>query len=437
MVNEVLEYLRCRSLDVEEVESQKQSPVYIDGTLGTAGHTIAILKSNLKCRVVSFDRDAESMQWAKQRLEDEGLVERVALIQSDFRFAPMALEKLQEKVARGDGSTSLEAQANLENQEDDLWVESEGFLAPRVLFVGKEFRTRSGEVLLGNIAGALIDAGMSMFQVAWGERGLSFQRDAELDMRYDRSRGVSAFDLINRLSSKELEDLFFKFTDERWARRIAAIITDHRRRQVIHTTSELTSLIEAAIPAGVRRNMRVHPATKVFAALRLAVNDEFWALEHGAWSLTTTLNNAARLVILTYSSHEDRTVKRTFRRLAGRSTEPPLRQSRQERNALSKPPRASSMRSPLTQPSPVDDFSLELPSDVADLDPPDFLTDYLEGFGDSWVAKIVTGKPVEPSEDEIVRNSLARSCKLRVLEKAVVHNKRTSLSDHESSVPGC
>jgi 16S rRNA (cytosine(1402)-N(4))-methyltransferase len=377
--------------------------------------------------VISFDRDAESMQWAKQRLDNEGLLERVALLHSDFRFAPHALEQLQQVVREMSGverarseSTQCAEQANLENQEDDS-SESEGeethAAAPRVFFVGREFIGRAGEVFAGHIAGTLVDAGMSMFQVAWGERGLSFQHDAELDMRYDRRHGLSAFDLVNRLSSQELEDLFFKFTDERWARRIAAIITEHRRRQVIHTTSELTSLIEAAIPAGVRRHMRVHPATRVFAALRLAVNDEFWALEEGTWALSAVLANAARFVVLTYSSHEDRTVKRTFRRLAAISVPSGTEYSRQEAATLSMSSHTSSTRSPLTFSIEREAWSLELPTERDSLEAPAFLASSLSDFGQSWGMRIVTGKPIVPSIEEVERNPLSRSCKLRAVEK--------------------
>lgn len=432
MVSEVLAYLRCRSLDVKAgtKDGEVKSRIYIDGTLGTAGHTLAILKADPDNLVIAFDRDAESMQWAKRRIEDENLQHRVALVQSDFRFTPIALEKLEEVIksqkelqikSHADESPPLEnpdvSATNLENSEADLKVENGEDTLPRVLFVGQEFLGQ-GSVLPGNIAGGLIDAGMSMFQVAWGERGLSFGSDAPLDMRYDRTRGLSAFDLINRLSSQELEDLFFKFTDERWARRIAAVITEHRRRQVIHTTSELVSLIEAAIPFGVRRSLRVHPATRVFAALRLAVNDEFWALEEGAWAFSSALANEARLIILTYSSHEDRTVKRTYRRLAARSSSSENEYSRQEAAALSKSPRVSSMRSPLT--FSADEFSLRLPTDESELDPPEFLAPYVQGFGKSWRMKIVTNKPIEPGEAEVAANPLSRSCKLRAIEKVVV-----------------
>lgn len=423
MVEEVLDYLRCKESDDEESEAgegrsaESRSHIYVDGTLGTAGHTLAILRSNEKNLVIAFDRDAESMQWARRRLEDEGLLHRVAMVQSDFRFAPLALEKLQEEIgAHAEGNTEASA-LNLENSKVDESAESPETPSPRVVHVGSEFAKRKGASLIGDIDGALIDAGMSMFQVAWGERGLSFNTDAPLDMRYNRQHRVSAADLINQLSPQELEDLFFKFTDERWARRIALTITEHRRRNAVHTTSELVSLIEAAIPVGVRRSMRVHPATRVFAALRLAVNDEFWAIEHGVWALSTVLANAARLIVLTYSSNEDRTAKRTYRRLAKNADSRQTDESRQEAFALSTQRKFSSARPPLTN---YPDFSLDLPAEQDDLQPPDYLKPYLTDFGKTWRMKIVTNKPVEPSDEEIVSNPLSRSCKLRAVERLAV-----------------
>ena len=425
MVNEVLAYLRCRSSDDEALKADGKevdnSRLFIDGTLGTAGHTIEFLKAHAANRVLSFDRDAESMRFAWERLKAENLAHRVALVQSDFRLAVQALEKVRKVVesqqvkSQNAGLLSEDVQSegepileNFENWEAGK-VEEEVF-APRVLWVGKEFASRP----VTQVSGALVDAGMSLFQVTWPERGLSFREDAPLDMRYDRTRGVSAFDLVNELSQDELEDLFFKFTDERWARRIAEFITEHRRSQVIHTTSELAGLIEAAIPAGVRRHMRVHPATRVFAALRLAVNDEFWALEEGVWALSAVLANTARLAVLTYSSHEDRTVKRTFRRLAGRPLD--VEQRRGKRFALSPKQSDFSMRTPLTSHLSIDDFSLQLPTEVDQ----NAVPDWAQGFETDWKMKIVTSKPVEPSEAEISKNPLSRSCKLRAIEKVVL-----------------
>jgi len=262
---------------------------------------------------------------------------------------------------------------------------------------------------------------MSLYQVTWPERGFSFRAAGPLDMRYGRvdEESISAFDLVNRLSATELEDLLFKFSDERWARRIAAVITDHRRSHVIHSTEELASLVEAAIPVGVRRQSRVHPATKTFAALRLAVNDEFWSLDQGAWALSSVLAPAARLVILTYSSNEDRTVKRTFRRLAGRAAEEAgnsnLNRTHRKRKqaVLSHGHHASgTTRSPLT-------FSLALPTDEQS----ERATPPAAGFGQAWGMKIVTNKPLVPTLEEIAANPLARSCKLRAVEKVTVQSK--------------
>ena len=425
MVNEVLVFLRCRSSDVEAQDSNDRdhSNLYIDATLGTAGHTIEFLKAHAENRVLAFDRDAESMRFAWERLKAENLDHRVALVQSDFRLVRVGLEKVLEVVESQNAelkkvelknagllseSVSTDGELILENFEnwEAVQIEEETF-APRVLWVGKEFASRP----VTQVSGALIDAGMSMFQIAWPERGLSFRADAPLDMRYDRTRGVSAHDLINQLSQDELEDLFFKFTDERWARRIAEFITQHRRSQVINTTSELVGLIEAAIPAEVRRHMRVHPATRAFAALRLAVNDEFWALEEGVWALSAVLANAARLIVLTYSSHEDRTVKRTFRRLAGRPLD--VERSRGKRFVLSPKQSDSSARTPLTSHFSMKDFSLQLPIETDQ----NLVPAWVEGFETEWKMKIVTGKPVEPSEAEIAVNPLARSCKLRAVEK--------------------
>ncbi len=381
MLNEVIEYLRCPSLAAEDSNEAKPDAVFLDATLGTAGHTLAMLAAHPTCRVIALDRDADSMEFARQRLEAAGVANRVTLVCGDFRDAPQLLQPFFEK------------------QE-----------------VGSDGRS------ITQIDGALIDAGMSLYQVTSPDRGLSFRIDAPLDMRYDRTQGVSAFDLVNRLPASELEDLLFKFADERWARRIATTIAAHRRSNVVRTTSELASLVEAAIPVGVRRHARVHPATKTFAALRLAVNDEFWALEQGAWALSAVLATAARLVILTYSSNEDRTVKRTFRRLAGRPVDSDIGRPRRKRKsaALSPEQRASgTARSPLT-------FSLSLPTDDAEetleaSSVPAYMADaYATGFGQTWGMRIVTPKPVVPTPEEIAANPLARSCKLRAIEKYLI-----------------
>lgn len=412
MVNEVLAYLRCRNLDDEgdvgdvTEKGAESGRVFLDGTLGTAGHTLAMLQADPTCRVIAFDRDVDSMEYARRRLQDARVADRVTMVQGDFRNAPELLKpffdnsKVEGRIFSGDGTPLTQVEP------------------------------------IAHIDGALIDAGMSLYQVTWAERGLSFRSDAPLDMRYDRSQEISAFDLVNRLPVNELEDLLFKFTDERWARRIAAVIADHRRQHTINTTAELASLIEAAIPAGVRRQSRVHPATKTFAALRLAVNDEFWALDQGAWAISSILAPAARLVILTYSSNEDRTVKRTFRSLAGRPLDDAKHKVNRANRKRSSDALSLNHRSPGSTRSPLT-FSLSLPTDayastevyatVADSEKTRHrYAEYAQGFGETWGMKIVTAKPVVPTPQEIDANPLARSCKLRAVEKFTMNQSKST-----------
>ena len=366
MISETLAYLRCHDLAVE-----KPDAVFIDATLGTAGHTLEMLKAHPTCRVVAFDRDRDSMQFARERLQDNRVLERVTTILGDFRDAHELLKPY------------------FENQK-----------------VGADGRP------IARIDGALVDAGMSLWQVTNAQRGISFRGDSLLDMRYDRDQSFSAFDLVNRLSSQELEDVLFKFADERWARRITAVITEHRRTNIIRTTAELVSLIEAAIPVGVRRQSRVHPATQTFAALRLAVNDEFGALDKGAWSLMQVLAPAARLVILTYSSNEDRIVKRTFRFMAGRTIpfeEANPRRKKKSQDFAKNQRDFATTRSTLTF---SEEAPFQFPNDAAPSVP-----DWIQGFDEKWQVKIVTPKPIVPTEAEIESNPLSRSCKLRAIEK--------------------
>ena len=388
MVAEVVEFLTCKTLADENSPQYKPNAVFLDGTLGTGGHTLAILKAHPTCRVVAFDRDAESQKVALGRLADEGVAERVTTVLGDFRDVPQLLQPFF----------------------DNLKVGSDG--RP-----------------ISEINGALVDAGMSMYQVSWAERGLSFRNDGPLDMRYNRTAGASAFDLVNRLTQNELEDLIFQLADERWARRIAQFIADHRQSKAIATTSELAKIVEEAIPAAVRHQSRVHPATKTFAALRLAVNDEFWALDQGSMALSSVLASSARLVVLTYSSNEDRTVKRTFRRLAGREgngndishvTRPRKRHVSTKQNVRGAA--RSSLASFELSGAMFSELSLSLPFDpkFAGQEP---VPEGFAGLGETWKMKILTPKPVVPSDAEIALNPLSRSCKLRAVEKQILAPK--------------
>jgi len=389
MVEEVLEFLRLGSLADKESPLYKPDAVFIDGTLGTGGHTLAMLQAHPTCRVLGFDRDAESQEFALNRIREAGFEGRVTPINGDFRHAPELLEPY------------------FDNQK-----------------VGADGRP------IERVDGALVDAGMSMYQISWAERGLSFMKDGPLDMRYDRTKGPSAYDLVNGLSPNELEDLLFKLADERWARRIASFIVEQRRTTNIATTSELAQIVENAIPAGVRHQSKVHPATKTFAALRLAVNDEFWALDTGSQTLCSLLAPTARLVILTYSSNEDRTIKRTFRRLAGRAqgNESDSRRSRPRKRPTfsQRSDNTGAMRSSLTELFPNEEKStknpLQLPFDEANssenFESP--VHSRFGAWGKDWSVKIITSKPVVPTDAEIEANPLSRSCKLRAVEKVEI-----------------
>jgi len=397
MVEEVLAFLRCQTLADKESNLYKPDAVFLDGTLGSGGHTLAILKAHPTCRVIAFDRDGESQKIALERLQSEGVAERVTMVQGDFRQAPTLLKPFFEN-----------------------------------LKVGSDGRP------INSIDGALVDAGMSLMQVTWAERGLSFREDGPLDMRYNRTSGPTAADLVNRLSQTELEDLFFHLTDERWARRIATFIAEHRRSQPIRTTLELARIVEKAIPASVRHSSRVHPATKTFAALRIAVNDEFWALDDGAQTLGSVLSPSARLVFLTYSSNEDRTLKRTFRRLAGREEEGSdgfnLSRAKPRRSADFSKSRqhTDATRSSFAQLFPLgENFNrnpLELPfkAEVSAQKLENPVHNGSDGLGVTWKLEIVTRKPVEPSEAEVASNPLARSCKLRAAEKVLLKSSETT-----------
>ena len=396
MVEEVLSFMRCRNLADDQSNLYNPDAVFIDGTLGTAGHTIEILKAHPTCRVLGFDRDADSQKIALQRIRQAGFEGRVTTVLGDFRRAPELLQPF------------------FENQK-----------------VGADGRP------ITRIDGALVDAGMSLYQVSWAQRGLSFGKDGPLDMRYDRTQGPTAADLVNRLPQNELEDLLFQLADERWARRIAQFIAEHRQTSNITTTLELAKIVESAIPAGVRHQSKVHPSTKTFAALRLAVNDEFWALDDGSVSLCRVLAPNARLVVLTYSSNEDRTIKRTFRRLAGRAQEnasdsvPKPRPRNRDKSRPTRQNHASSAaRSSLASLFPTEENSTKNPGVLpfnwtensekngSSVHPHVGLGDSAGDFAENFpTMKIITPKPIVPTPREIDLNPLSRSCKLRALEK--------------------
>ena len=209
----------------------------------------------------------------------------------------------------------------------------------------------------------LLDLGLSSLQLDEPSRGFSFRHDAPLDMRFDTSSGTTAQELVNDLSAEELARIFFRYGEERYSRRIASAIVAARP---VHTTRELADVVASALPRAARRASKIHPATRVFQALRIAVNDELAAVESVIPPAVDLLRPGGRLAVITFHSLEDRLVKRAFREMARDA--PPL------------PGMAS--------------------------------------LGEKRAAiRLVNRKPISPSPAEIARNPRSRSAKLRVVEK--------------------
>ena len=168
------------------------------------------------------------------------------------------------------------------------------------------------------VDGLLIDAGVSLWQLDSPERGFSFRFDAPLNMAFDRTQSRTGYDLVNTLTERELASLIREFSDERWAERIAGSIVAARRRETIRTTTQLAAIIRAAIPARYRLRAQaradIDPATRTFAALRQSTNDELGSLEAAIPNAATVLAPNAVMVVLTYSSNEDRIVKQQDRK---------------------------------------------------------------------------------------------------------------------------
>ena len=216
------------------------------------------------------------------------------------------------------------------------------------------------------VDGVLLDLGVSSHQLDAAERGFSFRYDAPLDMRMDTSQAVTARELINSLSERRLAELIWKFGEDRWAKRIAKFIVDRRVRRPIQTTSELVEIILAAVPCGARTET-IHPATRTFQALRIAVNRELESLQAGLDAAIRLLSPGGRVCILSYHSLEDRIVKEGFAKHAGRCICPPA-----------------------------------LPGCVC---------------GAEKIIEILTKRPVVPSKAEVQANPRARSARLRAAEK--------------------
>jgi 16S rRNA (cytosine1402-N4)-methyltransferase len=293
----------------ETVERLAPAPgkVIVDGTLGGAGHTAALLASG--ARVIGLDHDPEALAFAEMRLVEFG--DQFRAVRSSFAKAGEALDQLG----------------------------------------------------IARIDGALLDLGVSSRQLDAPERGFSFMHDGPLDMRMDPANPISAADLVNTMSGEQLERIFRTFGEEPAARKIAAKIVRERLVRLFATTKQLADAVESVSP----RRGRTHPATRIFQALRIAVNRELDALAEGLEQLTQRLAPGGRFAVITFHSLEDRIVKTFFKARTAEFIDRP--------------------EWPAARPNPLHLF------------------------------RAITGKPVIASDAEQRANPRSRSAKLRVVER--------------------
>jgi 16S rRNA (cytosine1402-N4)-methyltransferase len=301
--------------EVIEMLAPVSGSLHIDATLGGGGHTERILEAaNPDGRLLGLDAD------------------------------PAAIARVEARLRPRFGDRLVLRQANFRDLAD---------VAPPAGF--------------GAVDGCLFDLGLSSFQLADRERGFGFRAGGPLDMRFDPSRGVPASELLASLDTAELTALFRRYGEEPRAPRVARAIVDARRVAPLATAEELAALVERVLPPNPRLRRRTHPATRVFQALRIAVNEELESLQAGLAAALDLLRPGGRLVVLSYHSLEDRIVKRFFQA---------------ERRGCVCPP--------------------ELPVCVCGRNPR---------------LRLVTSPSLTPSEAEIAANPRARSARLRAAER--------------------
>lgn len=242
--------------------------VYVDGTLGRAGHSREIARRLTTGRLIAIDRDAAALEAAPARLE--GLMDRVTLVRGNF-----------------------------------------GQVADILRDLG-----------IAGVDGMLFDLGVSSPQLDDGARGFSYLQDAPLDMRMDQSAALTAYDVVNGWSQEELRRILWQYGEERYSGPIAAAIVRARAQAPVATTLELAELIRSAMPAKARREQQ-HPAKRSFQAIRIAVNDELGEVERMLDAALDLLNPGGRLAVISFHSLEDRLVKTAYAQWAKGCTCPP------------------------------------------------------------------------------------------------------------------
>ena len=291
----------------------KSDGIYVDGTLGGGGHSSVICsRLSEKGILIGIDRDRDALAAASERLKQYSCTRHY--VQSNYSDIKNVLEKL-----------GIDA-----------------------------------------IDGAVLDLGVSSFQLDNAERGFSYMNDAPLDMRMSQEDTFTAYDVVNGYTKDELAGIIRKYGEEKWASRIAEFIVKFRKKKPVESTFELVEIIKAAVPAKARRD-GPHPAKRTFQAIRIEVNDELGQLRRACDEFCDVLAPGGRLCVITFHSLEDRIVKECFKRRVNPCTCPP-------------------------------EFPVCICGRTADV-------------------RKITGKPVVSGEEELEHNHRARSAKLRIIEK--------------------
>lgn len=255
-------HLPVMAREVEEFLNPQAGGCFLDGTLGLAGHSALIAqKIGSSGRLIALDKDQKALALARKKLST--FTGKVDLVHSDFRDFDVVLKKL-----------GVDA-----------------------------------------VDGMLFDLGISSFQLDAPERGFSFRSEGPLDMRMNQDALTSAADIINTLQEEDLANVIFTFGEERFSRRIAKAIVQYRARKKIETTKELEEIIFTSVPVSYRRQ-KIHPATRTFQAIRIAVNRELESLQLVMDKCADYLKEGGRIGVISFHSLEDRIVKEKFKSLA-------------------------------------------------------------------------------------------------------------------------
>ena len=291
----------------------KENGIYVDGTLGGGGHSLEICKRLGSGRLIGIDQDAAAIEAAGERLSD--YKDRTTLVQSNY--------------------------CNMGSVLSDLGI--------------------------SGVDGIVLDLGVSSYQLDTIERGFSYKYDTNLDMRMDQRQSLSAKEIVNEYSERDLFRIIKDYGEEQFAKNIAKHIVAARKEKPIETTGELNEIIKAAIPAKMRANGG-HPSKRTFQAIRIECNRELEVLKDSLDEFIDLLNPGGRLCIITFHSLEDRIVKSAFKKRENPCTCPP-------------------------------DFPVCICGKVS-------------------AGKVITRKPILPSEEELAENKRSKSAKLRIFEKA-------------------